>query len=968
MRVPIVWPHKGISERYGFTQQPPLSARAGQNVVNMTPASGRLRGGQRAGLERYIDAQVNGANPPLDLGIVVGDDRLTTYAELDEDDFEHIWRKPEPSLSTTQLLQDQVVDTSGRVYVADRKGFHVYSPDSGDILDTVIAESADINFSTIEVDAFFNVYYCALRSTASNSRIYKYRPLVTGGYKLDWELAVRMQTTGLGAGATIGTVTTPAKMELVGGSLWVLGLDNSSGEAEVHRYDNPASSAAPSGPSVAYGVPGGSNWLAIRPTDGDALVASDSGVVTRYDQDGNQIWQVTLTDDIELVLLDSSQNFYAVEGSGGGTTITVYYYLDDGSSSPIQKWSSTPISGVVSNLFSSTGMGRGVVDQNDTLYVPISSNTSLVAAYAVDGALIFSWPDDTVTSSGFMAAVGVPPTLPDYGSDPVRLAEFLYYAQSSLGNHAITSSTDTAPIVLTVADDLTSWIQTGDTIAVFNHLTNTNANGFQGVGAITSSTIELAGSTATGGGAGSGGTLQLQGAIGKMRMVSATPLSGSTRTAKVLAVAGGAIKVANPSGGTWDDPSGGGSSSASPALSAASEYVSSVDIFSQRFFTDGVGYAVYDLATDTVLPYKATKGSIEPRCKLIAAWNGRLVVARSPDDPHGWFMSRSGDPYDYEYFPRTGEVDPTTAAAGFNTDAGRVPDIINGLIPWNDQLLFFMGDRSVWRMTGDPMDNGRIDNVSQTIGMAFGSAWARDARGLIYFFSSEAGVYRMAPNSAPERISVGWIEERLRDVNLTARFAKLSWNYVRDGLDIFITARDGAGGTRQEHYFWEGLTGSWWPVTYATTDLEPTAVMVLDGDAPEDRVRLTAHEDGYVRTQADDSRDDDGIAIHSYVIMGPFTLPSAERALRLLHAQITLATELPGGAYWKLYATDRADVLGPPVRQGHLSPGRSPRIQEMRCKGQYFFLELGNSAPGCSWAFEDGLLNFAGAGRTRSDY
>lgn len=64
---PIPFPIKGYSTFTGFDNQPPGTSALTQNVLGFDPANGRLRGSQRWGQARLINAQVNGSNQIQDI-------------------------------------------------------------------------------------------------------------------------------------------------------------------------------------------------------------------------------------------------------------------------------------------------------------------------------------------------------------------------------------------------------------------------------------------------------------------------------------------------------------------------------------------------------------------------------------------------------------------------------------------------------------------------------------------------------------------------------------------------------------------------------------------------------------------------------------------------------------------------------------------------------------------------------------
>lgn len=98
---------------------------------------------------------------------------------------------------------------------------------------------------------------------------------------------------------------------------------------------------------------------------------------------------------------------------------------------------------------------------------------------------------------------GTAGTVPD--CDPLFVAAFGQTATIGSGSAAITSSTDTTPIVVTVTHGIT--VGELEVVTISGHAANTKANGAYWAYANSSDTLTLIGSVATGAGAGSGGTL-----------------------------------------------------------------------------------------------------------------------------------------------------------------------------------------------------------------------------------------------------------------------------------------------------------------------------------------------------------------------------------------------------------------------------------------------------------------------------
>ena len=279
-------------------------------------------------------------------------------------------------------------------------------------------------------------------------------------------------------------------------------------------------------------------------------------------------------------------------------------------------------------------------------------------------------------------------------------------------------------------------------------------------------------------------------------------------------------------------------------MSTAQSSVQWTQHFGKIYFADSQKYWVYDPLFGDIKELKSKKeGTIPPRGRLITSWRGRLVIARTVEDPYNWYMSAIGDPEDWNFFPPL----PTAiqATAGNASNAGKAPDIINTLIPYSDDLLLIGGDRSIARMTGDPMAGGQIDIISQSIGMMYGDSHTRDPDGNIYFVSTDACVYAMSPGGQMQKISNNFVEtDYLRHLDDSLFRVRLAWNHKDEGLHIFfvpsVRLLDGdAEPLAFKALFWERKNNAWWPdeFNYQRT---PYAALSINGDKPNDRELLLA--------------------------------------------------------------------------------------------------------------------------------
>ena len=397
------------------------------------------------------------------------------------------------------------------------------------------------------------------------------------------------------------------------------------------------------------------------------------------------------------------------------------------------------------------------------------------------------------------------------------------------------------------------------------------------------------------------------------------------------------------------------------ALTGQGSFVSAAAAFQKVYLTDGVNYKVYDPKTTTVSDWVATSaGEIPVRNKLVALWRGRMVLARDPEDPHNWHMSAVGEPKNWDQHPPIALA--TQAITGNNARAGKLADVVNRIIPYNDDLLLFGCDSKIYRLTGDPMAGGQMDLVSEATGIAFGNSWCKDPEGVIYFFGTRGGVYAMTPTGEIQNISGDKIERRLQQLEFDRHRVELVWNDRDQGLHVFQIPY-AFDDNQLTSWYWDRRHNAWFEDELATTTKQPTAVAIMDGDRFDDRVMLIGSEDGYVRRQDETVTHDDGDPITSKVLIGPITEEQSSLNFRFRQVQVELASE-QAGAYYEFYTGRSADEKGAPRNAGQLQAGANDRIRG-GLKGGSAWIRLRNSTKEERWSLEAISLAVNSAGRKR---
>lgn len=444
---------------------------------------------------------------------------------------------------------------------------------------------------------------------------------------------------------------------------------------------------------------------------------------------------------------------------------------------------------------------------------------------------------------------------------------------------------------------------------------------------------------------------------------TATQPSQSGRIVTLVAVSGGEVAITPPGGSNWTPAFNSTGISLAP-----SGVVRSASNNQKLWFADGAHWLYYDPSVDKVLVWAATAGSlpgsnIPDYPRLICTWRGRTVVSGIKGDPQNWFMSRVGDPTDWDYFPVVNGVPtitPTQAVAGNNSPLGLVGDVIMSLLPYSDDVLVFGGDHTIWVCNGDPMAGGQINLVSDTIGFAWGIPWCKGPDGTLYFFSNKMGIYSMMPGQPPVRMSQQ-IEQLISNVDTGLNIIRLVWDDLYQGFHTFITPA--AGATATTHLFWESRTGAWWTDQFPN-NYNPLCSVTLDGNLASDRRTLIGSWDGYVRTMDPTATTDDGTAISSSVLIGPLLTKDMDDVL-LKDLQALLGAS-SGTVTYAVYIGSTAEVAlsQAPIATGTWNAGRNLNTF-IRFAGHAIWVELSATTP---WALEAIRARVAGQGKVRRRY
>jgi len=375
------------------------------------------------------------------------------------------------------------------------------------------------------------------------------------------------------------------------------------------------------------------------------------------------------------------------------------------------------------------------------------------------------------------------------------------------------------------------------------------------------------------------------------------------------------------------------------------------------YFADSV-LRRYNPATGVVEAVVATAGIVPAGQPLIALYRDRILLAGSSQ---AYFASRVSDPGDWDY--GAAMEDPGAAVAGQLSDAGLMGGVLTAMIPVHDRALVLATRNTLWVIRGDPV-GGRLENVSDELGIVAPGAWAESPDGLLCFLSND-GVYLWGAGSGepPTRFSAERVPDELREIDTDAVTVSMCYDSRWRGFHLFLTPVDGV--TVGTHWWIDVDNRAFWPQRF------PVGHQPLDAAALADDGLggvVLAGADGYLRYFLDGQADDDGLELGSHVLLGPVHLGAdnvRDGLLAEIHGSMEGLSE-DNSVTWRAVtgrsaaeaveaaladlddvldglASSRASAAG-----AWLEEGRA-RVQRPRCRGAWVVVWLSSAG---AWSYE----------------
>lgn len=280
---------------------------------------------------------------------------------------------------------------------------------------------------------------------------------------------------------------------------------------------------------------------------------------------------------------------------------------------------------------------------------------------------------------------------------------------------------------------------------------------------------------------------------------------------------------------------------------------------------DGSKSIVVDPVNLTAVPYTVLQGVFPGGCALIAAWRGRIVLARQSTNPTMWYMARVLQPRDYNL---GSTIDTKTKAYSGNDSAiGQPAEPITALAPYADDYLVIGCSGSLYMIEGDPGNGGTLNMLSNKTGIVGPRAWCYDHKGILYFVGAGDLMRLPRGSKAPESAARGRLAEIIKRLDPDQTLVQMSYNAAEQAVYIWMSPR--ATGAIGVHIVYCPETDSLWFDEFPTTDFGPWATCEIDGIVADNKTFLIGCNDGYIRRQDITGPADDGMEIDSWIRYTP---------------------------------------------------------------------------------------------------
>lgn len=391
------------------------------------------------------------------------------------------------------------------------------------------------------------------------------------------------------------------------------------------------------------------------------------------------------------------------------------------------------------------------------------------------------------------------------------------------------------------------------------------------------------------------------------------------------------------------------------------------------------------------------KGEVPVGCNIVATWRSRLILADG-DDPTEIFMSRIGDPYDWDYTKK----DSARAIKLSATWAGITPQPVRACIPNTDDCMIIGCDQQIWVLRGDPAVGGTVENLSDEIGILDSKSWCKTPDSSLIICSQD-GVYWMPPGCGSPFTSVSREVLPKELQGLDRNYYSVSMAYDQPSRMIFLfcsketrspgsSSGDGQrltynvetsgsepqfGGELITNHFAIDIrlekngdithprSASFWPLDF-NSGSEPFAChsRYQAGKQPH---AVMGTRGGSIKSFEWKTETDDTVDYESYVIYGPFGM-NENMDMMLKRIEVTLGKDsnpcnIECWAFDDPEEIENIDIASPPFVAEVTNQIRNFK-QDVRLRGKCFYIFV-RSVNKKLWSIDKINVTVASLGRSR---
>jgi len=378
---------------------------------------------------------------------------------------------------------------------------------------------------------------------------------------------------------------------------------------------------------------------------------------------------------------------------------------------------------------------------------------------------------------------------------------------------------------------------------------------------------------------------------------------------------------------------------------------------------DGVSDDIKPLTVGTDPVSGDPLGQVPIGASLIALYRDRIVLSGRKQDRHELYMSRAGDPTDWNYEADATDLERAVATAN-GIQAGRISEPISALIVHSDDYMLIGCRTSIYRMVGDPAAGGDVYNLSRRIGILSQGAWCHDPNNTVIFLSKD-GIYQVVAggNSYPIQISRDKLPRELASINEDNVDIAMIYDVKFRGVHIFLTPSDGVAGV---HWWFDVATGAFWKDIY-NKDNQPTSVLDFYGDTVGERGTIFGCRDGYLRNFSAAAGYDDQDTFASSVYIGPIMLGNSQYEDGMMLELLGILDEQSGSVTWELFKGDNPESAyqsATAFDSGTWTAGSNYSVHP-RCFAHDVFIKISGVNDYTAWALEAVRIRTVGAGRQK---